>query len=189
MNLEEAVIRCQSEKFNYPEIFDVSSGLYEVPELDVAGIPSWNRNNPKALRKAILEISTFRGISSEAIHYYGKIVVDGVYTATLSDIKISKGISFEQEEIHPLFNYNYVLEISKYLTSIEIEKDPNRWKDYYDEGDLVRGYEKIDELISDAKEILSLRFTGDWVFFVQYPKGNREKLDVIGQNNFTTIKK
>lgn len=176
MNLQEAFIRCQSEHFNYPEILNSEFGLHEVTELDVIGIPSWNRNNSKNKRKAILEIRTWMGISSNAIHFYGKIIADGVYQATLSNPKKPRSLSFEEEQNHPLLNYHYELKIKRLLTKEEIESDPKRWGDCYDEGDLVEGYEKIDELINDAKEIFNLRFIGDWDFYVQYPRGNKEKI-------------
>lgn len=178
MNLQEAVLRCQSEHFDYPEIIDVKSGLCDFPELNVKGIPSWDRRNNGEKRKAILEITTYRGISSNAIHFYGKIVADGVYQATLDNIQKPRNLTHEQEVKYPLFNYHYDFKIKRPITKAEIEKDINRWSIYYDEGDLIEGYENISELINDAKEIFSLRFTGDWDFLVQYPRGNKEKLEL-----------
>lgn len=40
MNLQEAVKRSQSEKFDYPDIFDIECGLGEFKELGIKGIPS-----------------------------------------------------------------------------------------------------------------------------------------------------
>ena len=78
MTLQDAIERCKSEQYDFPDIIDSSSGLYEVPELNVVGIPTWNRINKNNNRKAVLEITSFRGISLNAIHFYGAIVVDGV---------------------------------------------------------------------------------------------------------------
>ena len=60
----------------YPDIITSTAGLGDVIELGVTGIPSWGRVTYN--RRAItLEMSTYIGISSDAVHYYGKLVVDG----------------------------------------------------------------------------------------------------------------
>jgi len=177
MNREEAVKRSPSEHHNYPDIIDSNDGLIELVELDVAGIPSWNRHNSNLNRKIIVEITSYKGISWDAIHFYGKLIVDGVYQATLSNPEKPKNLSFEQEKTYPLLNYKYEFKIKRHLTKEEIEKDPQRWE-CYDEGDLTQGYEKLDELIKDVKEIIKLRFTGDWDVYIQYPNGKREKLSL-----------
>ena len=174
MTFQEAVTRSKSE---YPEIIDSKAGLFEIDELDVVGIPSWNRNNPNKKRKAILEITTFKGISSNAVHFYGKIVVDGVYQATLNNIEKPKNISQENRKKYPLLDYHYEFEIKRPLTKTEITSAPQRWY-AYTEGDLTSGYEDIEELINDAKEIIRLRFTGIWEFYVQYPRGNKEIMNI-----------
>lgn len=172
MTQKEAFERSKSERYVFPDIIDSTSGLYEVPELNVVGIPTWNRLNKNNKRKAVLEITSFKGISSNAIHFYGKIVVDGVYQATLGNIEVPKNLSFDEQREHPLLNYKYEFIVKRPLTKIELEKSPDRWECYF-EGDLVKGYETTAELINDAKEIFKLRFTGDWNFIVQYPNGKK----------------
>lgn len=173
MNLEEALNRCVGD--NLPDIIDSSAGLFEIPELGVIGIPTWGRFDKKKKRKAVLEITSFRGISFDAIHIYGKVIIDGVYTATIGNTDKPKNITREQEKEFPLLSYKYEFRIKRPLIQKEIDSDPKRWY-AYDEGDLTEGYETFGELINDFKTILKLRFTGEWDFCVQYPNGKLEKI-------------
>lgn len=176
MNIDDAIFRCKSEKNELPKIINSDAGLYTTEDLNVIGIPSWNRintNNNK--RKVYLVISTYRGISSDAIHYYGKFVIDGVYTATLDDLDKPRNLSSEDKKNHPLYSYNYEMIIKRPITIAEIKSNPDKWY-AYNVGDLTERYENIDELISDAKDIFKLRFIGDWDFFIQYPMGKKVKI-------------
>ena len=79
MTLEQIVKQSQGERYVYPDIFPDNCGLDIVlPNDKLHAVRSWGyrENNPK--RRATLEISTFRGISFNAIHYYGKIKIQGV---------------------------------------------------------------------------------------------------------------
>jgi hypothetical protein len=64
-----------------------------------------------------------------------------------------------------------------WITQKEIDSNPQRWQ-AFNEGDMTEGSESIEELISDAKKIFALRFSGKWCFVIQYPKGNRETLSL-----------
>lgn len=61
------------------------------------------------------------------------------------------------------------------ITIEEIESNPEKWYNY-NVGDFTQRYNTLTELISDAKEIFKLRFTGDWNFFVKYPNGKIIKI-------------
>ena len=177
MTLQEAVNRSQSEHNTYPDIIDSSAGLYEIPELNVVGIPTWDRRKNSAKRKAVLKITTFRGISSNATHFYGTLEVDGVYNATLDNIEMSRSLTTEQQKDHPFYNYKYNLKILRPITKEEIKLNPDRTY-CYTEGDLIRNFNSIKSLIDDTIKIFKLRFTGDWRFIVQYPRGNKEEIQI-----------
>lgn len=175
MNLEEVIKRSPSERFDYPGIINSNDGLFEVKDLNVLGIPSWGEKSLHKKRTIVLEITTWMGISSDAIHYYGKIVADGVYQATLDNPTKPRNLNFQEEVQYPLLNYKYEFDIRRPLPQCEINHHSykGRW-DGYDAGDLVKGYEILEELIDDFKEIIKLRFTGDWRVIIQYPRGNKE---------------
>jgi len=80
--LREIVRRSQSERYDYPDIFNDDCGL------DLTGynglfhaVPSWGHRKTNTLRRITLEITTYRGISANAIHFYGKLEVQGVSMA------------------------------------------------------------------------------------------------------------
>lgn len=177
MTLQEAVNRSQSEHNDYPDIIDSSAGLYETPELNVVGIPTWDRRNIGIKRKVVLKISTFIGISSNATHYYGTLYVDGVYNARLDDIEIPRNLSSREIKPHPLYDYKYDFKILRPITKEEIELNPDK-NYHYKEGDLIRNFNSTKSLIDDAIEIFKLRFTGDWRFIVEYPRGNKEEIQI-----------
>lgn len=176
MTLQNAISRCQNDYYNYPDVIDSSAGLYKVPELNVVGIPTWNRINKNNKRKIILNITTFKGIAFNAIHYYGKLEVDGVYTATSNDVNTSRNLSSEEIKKHPLLDYKYIFNILRPITNDEIELNPNR-NYYYKEGDLIKNFNSIQSLIDDTINILKLRFTGNWKFIVQYPNGEKIEMN------------
>lgn len=78
MDLEQVIKQSQGERYVYPDIFPDNCGLDIVlPNDKLHAVRSWGyrKNNPR--RRATLEVSTFRGISFNAIHYYGKINIQG----------------------------------------------------------------------------------------------------------------
>ena len=178
MDLKEAVDRSSSSEFyNFPEIFTDKTGLIKVPELGVQGKPSWTSSSlNQRKRKVLLEISSFRGIASNARHYYGHLLVDGVYTADIDQIQISKNLTFSDERKYPVLLYRYILDIKRPVTMSEIEQNPDRWQ-CYEEGDMTDAYESKIELISDVKKILKLRFKGDWLFRIQHPNGDIQDVE------------
>ena len=79
----------------------------------------------------------------------------------------------------PLAHYIYYLELTRPLSKKEIDEDPERWGDYYNEGDLTNCFEAIGDVVALAKEIFRLRFTGDWEFCVESPYSRYNgKLDI-----------
>lgn len=170
MTLQEAVARTNGCK-NLPDVISSDAGLITIEELNVVGIPSWDRKNVGKPRKVLLKITTWRGISTEAIHYYGVLIVDGVYTAKMGDLQTTQNLSEEEEEKYPLLKYSYSLKITRQILQSEIDQDADRWYSY-EVGDNTNAFETIEELISVAREICNLRFSGNWQFLLQYPNGN-----------------
>ena len=74
MNIKEAIEHCQDRK-DYPEVFRDDAGLdISIPGFITRG--SWIRNNSP--RTVTLDVTTYRGVSWNAVHYYGNIIIDGV---------------------------------------------------------------------------------------------------------------
>lgn len=80
MELQKIVSRSVSEKYIYPDVFTDDCGLDSViPGESLHAIPSWGQRPSNMIRRVTLRISTFRGISCNAIHYYGALDIQGVY--------------------------------------------------------------------------------------------------------------
>lgn len=71
--------------------------------------------------KAIVNIATFRGISFDAIHYYGTLRIRGVEN----------------------------IELYRSITQTEIDKDPDRWYNY-EEGDLTKSFNSWRDVVTAA---------------------------------------
>jgi hypothetical protein len=178
MNLKEAKIRCDSDKYYYPDVIHSTDGLGKFPELNTIGIPTWYRiGKTEKPRKVTVKITTYRGIASNAIHYYAKIIADGVYTGDLNNPEKTVNLTKQQIEENPLLDYTYNFTLRRPITQKEIDSDPEKLY-YFQEGDLTEKYENIDELVSDVKEILKLRFVGNWDYIIQYPRGNKEIIKI-----------
>ena len=67
MDLEQVIKQSQGERYVYPDIFPDNCGV--LPNDKLHAVRSWGyrENNPR--RRATLKVSTFRGISFNAVHY------------------------------------------------------------------------------------------------------------------------
>lgn len=73
-DIKEAIEHCWDRK-DYPEVFRDDAGLdISIPGFITRG--SWIRNNSP--RTVTLDVTTYRGVSWNAVHYYGNIIIDGV---------------------------------------------------------------------------------------------------------------
>lgn len=73
--------------------------------------------------EAIVNITTFRGISFDAVHFYGRLQIIGIDN----------------------------IELSRPITQAEIDKNPDRWYNY-DEGDSIRCFNSWRDVVIAAGE-------------------------------------
>ena len=180
MDLKEAVTRSVCERHaNHPDIIDSDYGLGEFPEIGVTGVPSWGSEKPHPKRSIVLEITTLRAITAKAIHFYGTLVVDGVSVETTGILDKPKHLSSDEQKKYPMLRSGYEFEINRLLTQKEIDGSAGtgRW-DWFEAGDLTRRYVSLDQLIADAREIIKLRFRGNWDIYIKYPKGKIEPMNL-----------
>lgn len=163
MELNKIVKLSEGESCNYPDIFRDNCGLdLRFPEKKLHAVAPWIIKTNPTNRKAVLEISTFQGISFGAKHYYGKIVIDGVVFVRDGE----KGFTTIFDSANPLAKSYYHLILRRPITAREIKEEPERWGNYYEEGDLTNCFNTKEELISHAKQVFKLRFSGVWDFFI-----------------------
>lgn len=156
ITLEQAILFSPSEHHDYPDVFLIDCGL------NLGTVTGYNiiPKRRKGKRRATLKLKTWRGISGGAVHYYGKIIIDGVQyvkgTTEYYNTDINVG----------LLDYEYVLELKRFITDNDISNHPNKWATYY-KGELTNCFDSINDLKVLANDIFKLRFDGDWDFYIE----------------------
>ena len=183
MTLEEILNRSKSDRYgyNYPDVFTDDCGLdIRWSPGRLYATPSWGHTPNNAIRRATVKISSFRGVSIGAIHYYATINVQGVWMVYEDEPNMST-IDMECEKQFPLSEKLYCLRLTRPITEEEIALDNelgdylSRFK-YQKAGDLTQCWESQEEILEFAKEVFRLRFKGEWEFYVEWENGQKEKV-------------
>jgi hypothetical protein len=163
--IADAIRHCEVVKYNYPDVFRDDAGLdIKIPARKLHAVPNGDSGEK---RRVTLKISTFKGVSWDAIHYYGDVEVEGVMMEYDDEPDCS---TMWTDDNLPLSHYSYRFRLQRELTQEEIDGDGDRWK-YYAAGDMTTRFNTIEELISTAKGVFRLRFAGEWEFFVKSDDG------------------
>lgn len=158
----------------YPDFFPVNIGddfkLESRPELFVK-IP-----NPREVRIAI---TSYRGISWNAVHYYATIDADGIKRCYYEDYDGEKrlvsvsgylGDEFKSlpKEKQDIWGGDYRIEVAREVAQKDIKKDPQRWE-HYNPGDRTNAFNTAEEAEQAARAIVSARFSEEWKVIVDNP--------------------
>lgn len=175
MELQEIVNRSISERYTYPDIFTDDIGLDSIiPGKPLHAIPSWGMRSSNMIRRVTLRISTFRGISCNAIHYYGTLDIQGVYMEVNGESGHSQS-SYVWERDFPLSSDSYTLKLMRPITQEDKDADKKAYCEadvrfkYQEVGDLTERFNSIEELIDFAKIVFKNRFKGKWEFYIESP--------------------
>jgi len=183
MKLAEIVRRSQGERYAYPDIFTDNCGLDIVwPEGKLHAVPSWGHRPSNKVRRVTVQVSSFRGVSIGAIHYYGMLSVQGVNMAH-DDKPSCSTMNCDCEKQNPLSCYTYKLRLTRPITQEEIDIDQELGHHlarfpYQDVGDLTPCWNTEEEILEFAKEVFKARFQGKWELYMEYWDGHVEKIDV-----------
>lgn len=176
MDIKEANKHCW-DKRDYPEIFRDDVGL-DILILGFVTRGSWIiRNSPRVIT---LEISSYRGISWNAIHYYGSLHINGISFSqedNLNTYTMCKE-TYEAERKNPLAAGVYYVELVRPITREEIEKDKSRWNGY-EVGDYTNAFHSPEDIIALAKEICKVRFLGNWKLKIVYLNGEGLDFEIL----------
>lgn len=118
-----------------------------------------------ATRCVKLEITSFRGISWNAIHYYGKLIADGINFQLINEPNITTS-NWDAKKKSPFYQWRYEFELRRPVSQKEIDEDPDRWA-YYTPKSFTNSFETKEEIIALAKECFKMRFTGEWELWVE----------------------
>ena len=156
--------------YDYPDIITPETGLdIKVPDKpDYFAMPA--RNNV-----ITIDVSSYRGISAGAIHYYGKIRWTGPKICSKSEdghiIRhggyISEGWKNMPREQTAIFS-GVEIEVARILTQEEYDEDPDRWYGYHPGHSKTNAFETVAEVIDTAKKIIEVRFQGDFEIKVEH---------------------
>lgn len=175
LTLQEAV-DLSYDRGRYPDFFPVNIGddfkLESCPELFVK-IP-----NPREVR---IQITSFRGISWNAVHYYATIEADGINrlryedydgTGTKRPVSVSGYLGEEfnslPREKRDIWGANYHIEAAREVTQEDIKNDPQRWE-HYNSGDRTNAFNTAEEAEATARAIVSARFSEEWKVTIDNP--------------------
>lgn len=175
MEISEAIKHCYDRR-EYPEVFSDTDGF------DIS-IPGFITKCPELPRTIKLEVTTFCGISWDAIHYYGNIYVEGIIFSKENDpntITICKK-TFDKEKENPLAGDSYHIELVRPVTIEEIESNQARW-DGYEIGMNTNAFNSPEEVIALAKEICKARLKGNWILkIIDYSGKNLDSEILINE--------
>ena len=176
MDIKEAIEHCWDRK-DYPEVFRDDAGLdISIPGFITRG--SWIENNSP--RTVTLDVTTYRGVSWDAVHYYGNITIEGVSFSpedSPNTYVVCKE-TYEAEEKNPLAAGSYKIELVRPVTSEEIEEDSTRW-DGYEVGDKTNAFNSPEDVIDLAKEVYKARFLGNWKLEIIDLNGETEDSEML----------
>lgn len=151
--------------FDFPLEIDDKAGL-DFKDEETRAIPHHTGIFAKKskTRGVKLEITSFRGISWGAIHYYGKLIADGIDFQSLEDPRVTTS-NWDAQKINPFYQWRYEFELRRPATQEEINHDPERWHGYHP-GVFTSRFDSKEEIIALAKECFKFRFVGEWELWV-----------------------
>ena len=150
---------------DFPLVIDDKAGL-DYKDEKTRAIPhnSCIYQKKSKTRCVKLEITSFRGISWNAIHYYGKLVADGIEFQCLDNPRTTTS-NWDAKKINPFYQWRYEFDLRRPVTQEEINHDPDRWE-CYQLGTFTTSFDTKEEIIALAKECFKMRFTGEWELWV-----------------------
>lgn len=177
LTLQEAV-DLSYDRGRYPDFFPADIGddfkLESRPELFVQ-IP-----NPREVR---IEITSYRGLCCDAVHYYAAIEADGIKRCQYEDYNGEKRLfsvsGYLGEEFNSLprekrdiWGGDYHIEVAREVTQEEITQNPRRWE-HYAPGDRTNAFNTAEEAEATARAIVSARFSEEWKVKIDNPYKKR----------------
>lgn len=155
-----------NHEFDSISVIDDKAGL-DFKDEKTRAIPggSFIYEKKSKTRCVKLEITSFRGVSWNAIHYYGKLIADGIDFQCLDNPNVSTS-NWDAKKKSPFCQWRYTFELRRPITQEEIDADPDRWE-YYAPGSFTNGFDTKEEIIKLAKECFKMRFSGEWELWVE----------------------
>ena len=161
MKVPKEIMECSSDRGVLPEYFNINVGLdFKLktrPELYA------KVNNPRTVK---IILTTFRGLSWDAVHYYSKIEADGIYIVDPETNYSIGGYICEEyknlpKEKDAIWSWKYEIEVERYITQQELDENPNRWRGY-ELGWTTNAFYTKEDALAQALKIVEARFSPEW---------------------------
>lgn len=169
--LQTALKHCQVEygEGTLPDIIPVDFGVgVKFKDDEGTEYTTLPRDRYSGIIQA--KITSWRGISIGAIHYYAKIHLSDPNLSYIEDgKKCQSSISGSFDKFKPNDAKSYQISVVRELTSQEIFDDPERWE-CYRVGSETNCWESEEELIAVIKKIIRNRFKG-WKYEIENSRG------------------
>ena len=165
--LKRRVIYGDDSKENTPLIIE-SDSVKNGDKVVVDGVEyfanlSWVRKKRK--RTVTLIITSYRGISSNAIHYYGKLEFDEIDAEFKKDDGNGMWNTFPSDEF-PICWQDWKIEVLREINEEDKTTHKTRFEGYRI-GEPTNRFNTNDGVINKAKQVFYRRFRGDWEFKVK----------------------
>jgi hypothetical protein len=162
MTLEEVLEHCR-DRDEYPKVFNDNVGS----DIKLDGYNTVIRKGADNKRVCKLIITSYLGMCIDAIHYYGRLEIEGItFTDPDSRWMTSDENTRAMEKKNPLAGSRYHIDLVRPLLQEEIDNDPVRWEGY-PPGVYVNNFDSIEAIIELAQEVFEQRFSGDWEFEIE----------------------
>ena len=170
-------IECSREEEPYPDVFTEDYGL----DLHFEDEPEWfaKKKDPCEIE---LHITSYRGISCGAVHFYGKIHIHHLDVVTIENGKevyhggyYGKHRDSLSKEMKAAYDSDYTIEVVRVVTEQMIEEDEDRWKEYIPGLTTTDAFDTVSEVEKTAKRIIKARVP--W-FNIKDLKVNHDYYDV-----------
>lgn len=157
-NLRFALEHSRDEKA-YPDIFPEDYGM----DFHSEDHPEWYAKK-KDPCEITLKISSYRGISFDAVHFYGEINIRHLNIVHKNESGkevnhcgyLDNYVESLPENVKAAYSSCYVIEIVRVLTEEIINSDKERW-DHYWPGCATDAFDTPEEIIDIAKKIVTTR--------------------------------
>ncbi len=150
---------------DFPLVIDDKAGLdFKDEKMQAILSRSCIYQKKSKTRCVKLEITSFRGISWNAVHYYGKLIADGI-AFQLIDNPNTTTSNWDAQKSNPFYQWKYEFELRRPTTVEDIDNDPDRWAGYMP-GSFTSSFNTKEEIIALAKECFKMRFSGEWELWV-----------------------
>jgi hypothetical protein len=111
----------------------------------------------KYLKTITLQISSWRGISAGAVHFYGHLQAHGVYFVCEGEKNTYSSFGHGV----PKYLQNIKIEITRPVTQAMIDADPEMWE-YYRDGSTTDRFDTVEEIVERGKTVFKQWFGQGW---------------------------